>query len=179
MTDFGEFYRVDYIRNSFDTQPRPLIDGTMLKILMRQPSVQVDIDNVRHGHDEAKRYLPAVVWGGHFRDGKRRQQAVESSGLFCSDIDHIAIDPDGARQYYAAHFAGREDELGIVFAHVSPSGTGLHVVCLCQPGLQTIAENQAWLAQQTESEYDIVCKDMGRIFYLSTFNDIIYNDLNQ
>ena len=179
MTGEGDFYRVDYIRNSFDVHPRLVIDGTMLELLMRQPSVQVDIDNVRHGHDEAKRYLPAVVWGGHFRSGKRRQQDVESSGLFCSDIDHIATDPEGARQYYAARFAGREDELGIVFAHVSPSGTGLHVVCLCQPGLQSVADNQAWLAAQTQTAYDPVCKDMGGIFYLSTYKDIIYNDLNQ
>lgn len=180
----NDFYKCDYIVDSFDTHPKPLPDGQLVALLMRRPATELDIRMIRTSSDakvveDAKRRLPAIVWGGHFTMGRRRKGECESSGLFCSDIDHIATDPDGAREYYAAHFGGREDELGIVFAHVSPSGTGLHVVCLCQPGLQTIAENQAWLAQQTGSEYDPVCKDLGRIFYLSTFNDIIYNDIEQ
>lgn len=173
------FYEVDFITNSFDTTPKPLYDEGHLEQLMLQPSVEVDVRNIREGHDEAKRYLPAVVWGGHFLHGRRRQGDVASSGLFCQDVDHVADCPDEVRRYYADHFGGREEELGIVFAHVSPSGTGLHVVCLCQMGLRSIADNQAWLASVTCSEYDPVCKDMGRIFYLSTLNDVIYNDLKQ
>ena len=173
------FYATDFVENSFSPQPWPLYDGAHLLQLMAQPSVACDIANVRRGVEEAKRYLPAVVWGGHFLHQRRRQTECQSSGLFCSDIDHIADSPEGARRYYDEHFGGREDELGIVFAHVSPSGTGLHVVCLCQPGFASIAENQAWLAEQTASQYDPVCKDIGRIYYFSTLNDIIYNDLNQ
>lgn len=171
------FYAVDFISNSFDTEPKPLFDGGHLKQLMAQPSVEVDVAQVRRGVEEAKRYLPAVTWGGHFLYRRRRKGEVESSGLFCQDIDHCGADPEEARRYYQEHFAGQEDELGIVLAHVSPSGTGLHVVCLCQPGLQTIAQNQAWLAAATGSAYDPVCKDIGRIFYLSTIQDLIYYDL--
>lgn len=178
------FYLIDFIADSFDTHPKPLYDGDHLRQLMAQPGLEVDIRTIRTAQsadvvEKAKRRLPAVVWGGHFTCGKRRQTEVESSGLFGLDIDHIADAPDGARQYYQEHFGGREDELGVVFAHVSPSGTGLHVVCLCQPGLRTIAENQQWLAAKTRSDFDPVCKDMGRIFYLSTIQDVIYNDLEQ
>ena len=175
----GGFYAVDYIANSFDPRPKPVPDGVFVELLMRRPQTEVDVAAVRKGVEEAKRYLPAVVWGGHFTGGRRRQGECQSSGLFCMDIDHIAQDPEGARRYYQDHFGGREDALGIVFAHVSPSGTGLHVVCLCQEGCQTIAQCQARLAAETHCEYDPVCKDMGRIFYLSTFNDLIYNDLFQ
>ena len=172
------FYHCDFISNSFDTHPRPLYDGQQVLDLMAQPSVQVDIASIRErGCNEAKRYLPAVVWGGHFKKGVRRDCDIESSGLFCQDIDHISTSVEGARQYYEEHFAGREDELGIVFAHVSPSGDGLHVICLCQPNLATIADNQAWLAKVTDSEYDDVCKNIGRIYFLSTMDDILYNDL--
>lgn len=170
------FYEIDFVPDSFST-PWPVYDGRHVLDLMSQPAVEVDIRSIRGGHDEAKRYLPAIVWGGHFQHQRRRAAECLPSGLFCQDIDHIAQTPDEVRRYYADHFAGREDELGIVFAHVSPSGTGLHVVCLCQPTLQTIAQNQAWLAAATGSAYDPVCKDLGRIYYLSTVNEILYNDI--
>lgn len=173
----SRFYHIDFISDSFDCHPRPLFDGGQVVALMAQTAVETDIRQVRQGSDDAKRRLPAVVWGGHFTRGVRRDAEIESSGLFCQDIDHIADTPDGARRYYTEHFAGREDELGIVFAHISPSGTGLHVVCLCQPHLRSVAENQQWLAMQTGSKYDPVCKNIGRIYYLSVADDIIYNDL--
>lgn len=177
-----DFYRIDYIDNSWDSRPKLVTNPLFLLSLMRQPAVEVDIRTIRTASDprlveNAKRRLPAVVWGGHFGGGVRRQAQVESSGLFCQDIDHISQGPAGAMMYYDRHFGDREDELGIVFAHVSPSGTGLHVVCLCQQGLPTIADNQAWLAQTTQTAYDPICKDMGRIFYLGTEDEILYNDL--
>ena len=179
-----DFYKIDYMESSFDTKPKRLPDLTLLELLMRRPALLVDIHtirtcNVKSTVEQAKRRLPSVVWGGSFNGQPRRDENVESSGLFCQDIDHIADTPDGARQYYQEHFAGREDELGIVFAHVSPSGTGLHVVALIPEHCNTIAEAQAWLAATTKSDYDPVCKNIGRIFYLSTFEDIIYNDLQQ
>lgn len=178
----NDFYKIDYMGSSFDTKPKRLLDWTLLELLMRRPDLLVDIHTIRTCNDKAvvekaKRRLPSVVWGGSFNGQPRRDENVESSGLFCQDIDHIADNPDEARQYYKEHFAGREDELGIVFAHVSPSGTGLHVVALIPEGKLSIAEAQQWLAVNTCSAYDPVCKNIGRIFYLSTFEDIIYNDL--
>lgn len=173
----SQFYQVDYIENSFDRHPRLVPDAEFVELLMQRPATLLDVENIRRGKEEAKRYLPAVVWGGHFAGGERRDGDCLSSGLFCQDIDHIADSPDDARLYYQQHFAGREEELGIVFAHVSPSATGLHVVCLLPEHCHSIAEAQAWLAAETRSQYDPVCKNIGRIFYLSTYRDIIYNDL--
>ena len=176
-TEGVSFYAIDYIANSFDTEPKLVPDGVFVELLMRRPQTQVDVQSVRHGVEQAKRYLPAVVWGGHFKNRRRRQDEVIPSGLFCTDIDHVGTSPDEVRQYYAEHFQGREDELGIVFAHISPSGTGLHVVALCQEGCETIPQCQARLAAESQTEFDPVCKDLGRIFYLSTHEDILYNDL--
>ena len=176
------FYKVDYVRDSFDREPKLVTNPKFIIDLMRLPTTELDIRTARTANDpkvkeNAKKRLPAIVWGGHFRGGVRRDSEVESSGLFCQDIDHIAKDTDGVRQYYARHFRGREDELGIVFAHVSPGGDGLHVVTLCQTDCETIAENQAWLAEATQSEYDKVCHNIGRIYYLAAYGDILYNDL--
>lgn len=173
------FYEIDFVKDSF-SKPWPVYDGNHLLQLMKEPSVEVDIRNIREGHDEAKRYLPAIIWGGHFEHQRRRDAECVPSGLFCLDIDHITKDgSEGARRYYQEHFAGREDELDIVFAHVSPSGDGLHVVALCQQGFSTIADNQAWLAGQAGSVYDPVCKNIGRIYYLSTESDIIFDDISR
>ncbi len=161
----------DYVKNAFDTETHTLT-AVQLKFLCGSMLIKTDIANLRRGNQSAKKYLPAVCWAAHFSDGRRHEQTAESSGYFCQDIDHIG----DARQYYAEHFAGREDELGIVFAHVSPSGDGLHIVaCLHSAG--SLAQNQAWLAATTKSVYDPVCKDMPRMFYLSSEDDIIYNDI--
>ena len=172
-----DFYKIDYIDNSFDTKSKLVTNPQFILSLMRLPSTELDIRNIRNGVEKAKLYLPAVVWGGHFKFGRRRQDEVESSGLFCQDIDHISKDPTGAAAYYEQYFRGREDELGIVFAHTSPSGTGLHVVCLCPEGMSSIPDCQAWLAKETASDYDAKCKDMGRIYYLGMESEILYNDL--
>ena len=171
------FYEIDFVRDSF-SKPWPVFDGQHVLDLMRQPAVEADMRSIRQGRPEAKRYLPAVVWGGRFEHQRRRDAECRPSGLFCLDVDHITTEgPEGVRRFYQEHFGGREDELDIVFAHISPSGDGLHVVALCQPGLQSIAQNQAWLAAAAGSAYDPVCRNLGRIYYLSTADEILYNDL--
>lgn len=67
------------------------------------------------------------------------------------------------------------DILGI---HISPSGTGVHVIACCHPSCKTIAENQERLARLLGTSYDEVCKDWARIFFLTPREDWTYLDLD-
>ena len=69
--------------------------------------------------------LPVVCFHASFSDGYRHNQSAVPSGLSIYDVDHLTADP---RVYYLDKVAGREKELGICMAHVSPSGEGIRLV---------------------------------------------------
>lgn len=66
--------------------------------------------------------LPVFCFHAHFSDGHRHNQSAVPSGLSIYDVDHLSIDP---RAYYQEKVEGREQELGISFAHISPSGSAM------------------------------------------------------
>ncbi|MBP3711613.1 MAG: hypothetical protein J6I86_04015 [Bacteroidaceae bacterium] len=72
--------------------------------------------------------------------------------------------------------ANLDTALGIVGIHISPSGTGVHVIAYCHPSCKTIAENQARLARLLGTSHDEVCKDWARIFFLTPRKDWTYLD---
>lgn len=153
-----------------------------------------------------KRSLPAVTWQSRFGGKQRSDKNAEATGFFCLDIDihheQKFLDlyhDEGAQAAYewaereaqeraerwrvlaeAEQSGGAHDlggELDIVGICISPSGTGLHVIALCNPACFTIAEDQARLASLLKTEYDQVCKDPARIFFLSPKEDWKYLDL--
>ena len=72
---------------------------------------------------------------------------------------------------------GEENDLGIVAIHVSPQNAGVHVVACCSPLCESIEENQARLARLLGTEYDHVCKDWARIFFVTPREDWTYLDM--
>ena len=75
---------------------------------------------------------------------------------------------------------GRPDDhdYDILGIHISPSGTGVHVIACCHPSCKSIAENQERLARLLGTSYDEVCKDWARIFFLTPREDWTYLDLD-
>ena len=71
-----------------------------------------------------------------------------------------------------------DHDLDILGIHISPSGTGVHVIACCHPSCNSIAENQARLARLLGTSYDEVCKDWARIFFLTPREDWTYLDLD-
>ena len=71
-----------------------------------------------------------------------------------------------------------DHDLDILGIHISPSGTGVHVIACCNYSCNTIAENQARLARLLGTSYDAVCKDWARIFFLTPREDWTYLDLD-
>ena len=117
--------------------------------------------------------LPVVCFHASFSDGYRHNQSAVPSGLSIYDVDHLDTDP---RVYYLDKVAGREKELGICMAHVSPSGEGIRLVFVMPKGM-SLAEAQQWMAQQLGDEsYDGSVKDMARCSFVVCRDYVLYYD---
>ena len=117
--------------------------------------------------------LPVVCFHATFTDGHRSNQSAVPSGLSIYDMDHLTCDP---REYYFNKVAGREEELGIDFAHVSPSNEGVRLVFEMPQGM-TLAEAQQWMASQLGDEtYDGCVKDLARCSFVVCRDYVLYYD---
>ena len=196
----------DFVWKARDNQPKPLTREQFLSFLDGM-DVKMTTEKVRLHDAQSEVYkiqLPAVTWQARF-DGKLRNDAnAQPTGMFCLDVD-IHHEPEfkdiltGGGKEAAIAWAEQEAkeragqwarmqreedseitslDLGIVGIHISPSGTGVHVIAYCHHTCKTIAENQARLARLLGTSYDEVCKDWARIFFLTPREDWTYLDLD-
>ena len=117
--------------------------------------------------------LPVVCFHATFSDGYRHNESAVPSGLSIYDVDHLTYDP---RAYYMNKVAGREAQLGISLAHVSPSGEGVRLVFEMPQGM-TLAEAQQWMADQLgDKTYDGKVKDLARCSFVVSRDYVLYYD---
>ena len=117
--------------------------------------------------------LPVVCFHATFSDGYRHNETAVPSGLSIYDVDHLEEDP---RAYYYNKVAGREAELGISLAHVSPSNEGVRLVFDIPQGM-SLAEAQQWMAQQLgDDSYDGCVKDWARCSFVVCRDYVLYYD---
>lgn len=196
----------DYVNRARDNQPKPLT-LEYFNTLLDDMNVRFLCDKVREHKPDAERYktmLPAVCWQSKFEGQLRTDRNAKPTGLFCLDVDihheQTFLDicklkgHESACQWAEAEARERalrwarmqEEEdsgmrhhgyLGIVAIHISPSGTGVHVVACGDASCKSIDENQARLARLLGTSYDAVCKDWARIFFVTPRADWTYLDL--
>lgn len=192
------FSPCDYVNRARDNQPKSLT-REYFETLLDDMNVKMLCDKVREHGVDAEKYkiaLPAICWQAHFDGQLRTDRNAQPTGLFCLDVDihhedmfRVLLKDKGAEEAYAwaeneavmrasewAERAKTDDSLGIVGIHVSPSGTGVHVVACCHPTCKSIEENQARLARLLGTSYDTVCKDWARIFFVVPRKDWTYID---
>lgn len=197
----------DYVMRATDNKPKPL-EREMFESLLQDFGMEFNVQKVREHKPDSERYkrlLPAVTWQAHFDGHLRTDKDAIPSGLFCLDVDYQhsahfadlckAESPEAAWAWAEKHArtraeawaqmqreqdAGQDNgpDLNIVGIHVSPQGAGVHVIACCNEKCKSIAENQARLAQLLETEYDEVCKDWARIWFLCPQSDWTYLDMD-
>ena len=137
-------------------------EGTLTREAFESLKSQLKADN-----------LPVVCFHAAFSDGYRHNESAVPSGLSIYDVDHLDYDP---RAYYFNKVAGREAELGIDLAHVSPSGEGIRLVFEIPQGM-TLAEAQQWMADQLgDNTYDGKVKDLARCSFIVCRDYVLYYD---
>ena len=121
---------------------------------------------------EQKRRLAILTPHATFAGGRRCNEEAVPSGLSMYDVDHIS-DPRG---YYASMVADRVSELGIVFAHVTPSSEGLRLVFVVPAGM-SLGEAQRWMSGQLgDGQYDDHVKDLARCSFVVPREYVLYLD---
>ena len=120
-----------------------------------------------------KKMLPVITPHATFRSGRRTNAEAVASGLSMYDVDHIP-DPRG---YYNEKVRGREAELGIVLAHVTPSTEGLRLLFVIPRVGMAPDEAQRWMsARLGDAAYDGAVKDLARCSFLVPREYVLYLD---
>ena len=120
-----------------------------------------------------KKMLPVITPHATFRSGRRTNAEAVASGLSMYDVDHIP-DPHG---YYDEKVRGREAELGIVLAHVTPSTEGLRLLFVIPRAGMAPDEAQRWMsARLGDAAYDGAVKDLARCSFLVPREYVLYLD---
>ena len=118
-----------------------------------------------------KKQLPILTPHATFKNGRRKNDEALPSGLSMYDLDHI---PDPRAKW--EEMEPRKEELGIVFAHITPSTEGLRLVFAVPSGMD-LAKAQAWMAEQLgDTQYDACVKDYARCSFLVPRAYVLYMD---
>ena len=98
---------------------------------------------------------------------KGAKQLSKSVGM---DIDHLSADEVNL---VAATAIEKKDELGLLMLERSARGGGLHVVFRRHPEMDQEA-NLRWASDLLGVEYDAGAKDITRVFFATTSEDLLY-----
>ena len=120
---------------------------------------------------DRKRLLPVITPHATFTAGRRVNAEAVPSGLCMLDADHL---PD-ARGFYEANVRGREEALGILLAHITPSCEGLRLVFVLPDPSMELEAAQRWMAGRLGmKEYDGAVKDLARCSFLVPRDYFLY-----
>lgn len=147
---------------------------TSTRVAEIMKSIENEPDAEKKG--ELKRQLPVALFACQMpEDGQRPTAATAQPSGFCMhDWDGMKVNP---RQFYLEQIAGREEELHIVLAHITPRGEGLRLVTRLSGGEQ-ITQCQERLATLFDMEQyaDRKIKDLCRLSFLPCKDYILYLD---
>ena len=158
--------QLDYFKSGKSSGKRTAELGyaELLKVL-EEPRLRTLCDAFRAGDAEAKKNLPCIAYMGRSKNGQRKAELMEPTGLVMLDIDHCE-DPRACFEHIQTHLG----DLQLLAAHITPSGKGLRLVLRNLSDYETIQENIEAMAKQIEvegyGEVDTCCKDLSRISFL-------------
>ena len=120
---------------------------------------------------QLKKRLPILTPHATFKNGRRLNAEAVPSGLSMYDIDHIA----NPREWWNGNVP-KAKELGIVFAHITPSTEGCRLFFIMPQGMD-LAQSQAWMAKQLGDEkYDACVKDFARSSFVVPREYVLFMD---
>lgn len=145
----------------------------IIKERARWQAGEITAEEFERRKSELKRRLPVFCFHATFRDGHRSNESAVPSGLSILDLDHLELAP---QEFYFQQVAGREQELGISLAHVSPSGEGLRLV-FRMGACETLELAQRRMAEAIGCKaFDACVKDLARCSFAVPRAYLIYID---
>ncbi len=174
------FVQIGYMTTCKDKTMK-LLTADALKELTNSEQVRQTMNLIKAEPDaekksELKRKLPVVLYACQMTESGVRPTAqnnlIKASGFCIHDWDHMTVSP---AQFYMEKIAGREDELDIALAHITPRGEGLRLVTVMKSG-EDIVTHQLQLAKMFGMEQfaDPKIRDLGRLSFLPSADYILY-----
>jgi len=166
---------MQYINNVLDNCLKHCSRETFYRLASWSVTKQL-IESYRQGKEKAKRRLAAICVQGFSSSGTRRADKMQPTGLFMMDFDHLtrlSLTPDDVNEKFLAV----AESLGIkqYAAWKTASGDGYRLITIGRKG-STIADDQKWIGDAMGIEYDAVVKDISRLCFVPSTDDIYHID---
>ena len=130
---------------------------------IRHPQPETDVSAAKRKLEQFN-YSCLPTEDGCLKGAKRLSKSV---GM---DIDHLSADEVNL---VAATAIEKKDELGLLMLERSARGGGLHVVFRRHPEMDQ-ETNLRWASDLLGVEYDAGAKDITRVFFATTSEDLLY-----
>ena len=127
---------------------------------------------VRAGDESWKSRLVQMNYSCLPNDDGSLKGSKRMSTTVGMDIDHIEVDEMTAVR---ERILARKDELGLKMMEESVRGKGYHLVFRRRPELSQV-ENLEWASRLLDVEFDKGAKDITRVFFTTTEQELIYLD---
>ncbi len=124
------------------------------------------------GNESAKKNLVQMNYSCLPNDDGSLRGSTKMSSTIGMDIDHIAKEK---LKEVRERILGKKDELGLLMLELSARGEGYHLVFRRRPELSQ-EENLRWASHLLGVDYDKGAKDITRVFFTTTVEDLIFLD---
>jgi len=133
---------------------------------------QTILKAVRSGDESRKSRLVQMNYSCLPNADGSLKGSTRMSSTVGMDIDHIPADE---MQPLGERIVAKKDELGLLMLEVSARGAGYHLVFRRRPELSQ-EENLRWASELLGVKFDEGAKDITRVFFTTTEQDLIYLD---
>ena len=131
-----------------------------------------NVARIRNGDEKLKASLVQMNYSCLPNDDGTLKGAMRMSTTVGMDIDHIAPEQMTAIR---ERILSKKGELGLLMLELSARGQGYHLVFKRRPELSQ-EENLRWASKLLQVEYDAQAKDITRVFFTTTEEDLLFLD---
>ena len=149
---------------------RPVLSREEYLSLRGSKEQRATLKTVRDQDASLKNRLIQMNYSCLPNDDGSLKGSTRMSSTVGMDIDHI---PDEEMQPLREHILAKKDELGLLMLEVSARQKGYHLVFRRHPELSQ-EDNLKWASQLLDVNYDEGAKDITRVFFTTTEQDLIY-----
>ena len=140
---------------------------------LRNGGFQVqNVARIRQGDEGLKSSLVQMNYSCLPNDDGTLKGSKRMSTTVGMDIDHLTAEE---MPVVKERILQKKDELGLLMLEESARGKGYHLVFRRRPELSQ-EENLKWASELLEVEYDKGAKDITRVFFTTTEQELVYLD---
>ena len=151
---------------------RPVLNREDYLALRNGDCQQSYLDRIRKGEENLKFELVQMNYSCLPNEDSSLKGSKRLSTTVGMDIDHIV--PDDMPKV-KEHILQKKAELGLLMMEESARGGGYHLVFRRRPELDQVG-NLKWASELLEVAYDAKAKDITRVFFTTTENELVYLD---